>query len=61
MLNPEICNPSPQYSMPGGGGTFVSTEPGEIADKGYYDIGMESGVFGSNDLLSEVETILRGR
>ena len=61
MLNPEICNPSPQYSIPGGCGTFVSTEPGEIADKGYYDIGMESGVFGSNDLLSEVETILRGR
>ena len=61
MLNPEICGTSPQYSMPGGGGTFVSTEPGEIADKGYYDIGMESGVFGPNDLLSEVETILRGR
>ncbi len=61
MLNPEICGASPQYSMPGGGGTFVSTEPGEIAEKGYYDIGMESGVFGPNDLLSEVETILRGR
>ena len=61
MLNPEICGTSPQYSMPSGGGTFVSTEPGEIAEKGYYDIGMESGVFGPNDLLSEVETILRGR
>jgi hypothetical protein len=61
MLNPEICGTSPQYSMPGGGGTFVSTQPGEIAEKGYYDIGMESGVFGPNDLLSEVETILRGR
>ncbi len=66
MLNPDICNAAPGFTMPGGGGggSYISVTPGEVADIGYYDVNTPSGVFGnkgSGNLVSEIEAILKGR
>ena len=72
MLNPEICNPSPQYSMPSGGISRLSSKKSGVADLGVdYDIGGRSifappqaasgGKIENYDLITYLDDILRGR
>ena len=72
MLNPQICNPSPQYSMPSGGISRLSSKKSGVADLGVdYDIGGRSifappqaasgGKIENYDLITYLDDILRGR